>query len=96
MSSILADLVTDSKVTIETKTSDDDTIYVVKTPKGQFAVTGKGDGELIISSDIKTMSSAIGGRGDDDGKIAWFTDKHCKSNAEVASVIMELLIVISK
>lgn len=96
MNSILTDLVTDSKVTIETKTLDDDTIYVVKTSKGKFAITGKGDGSLIISSDIKTMSAAIGGRGDDDGKVAWFTDKHCKSNAEVASVIMELLIVISK
>ena len=87
---------TEAKISVETKIMGDDTLYFVKTKKGQFEATCKGDGTLLVTSNTKTMTSAIGGRGEDNGKDAWFTDEHCKTNSEVASSILELLITISK
>jgi len=89
---------TKSNISIELKsTSDnDDIIYIIKSKLGHFEVNCKGDGGLLVSSHIKTMSSAIGGRGEDDGKNAWFTDENCKSNSEAVHNILELLMTISK
>ncbi len=87
---------TESKISVETKLVGDDTVYTIKSKKGQFEVTGKGDGSILITSNAKTMSSAVGGRGEDDGINAWISDKHCRSNSETASIILELLMVISE
>ena len=87
---------TEAKISVETKLSGDDTIYTLKSKKGQFEVIGKGDGSLLISTSAKTMNSAIGGRGEDNGENAWITDKHCRSNSEAVSIVLELLMVISE
>ena len=87
---------TEAKISVDVKSVGDDTIYVVKSKKGQFEVTCKGDGSLLVTSTAKTMASAIGGRGEDNGKDAWFSDEHCKSNSETASNIIELLMAISE
>lgn len=87
---------TEAKISVETKMDGDDTIYTIKTKKGQFEVNCKGDGTLKVSSDAKTMFSAIGGIGEDDGKKAWFTDENCKTNAQAVSNILELFIKISE
>lgn len=90
-------LKTESKISIETNLIGDDIIYTIKTKKGQFEVVCKGDdGSLLITSNLETMEEAVGGRGDDDGNKAWFTDKHCRSNSEAASVVLELLMAISE
>jgi len=96
MKEIIENQKTEAKISVETRMMGDDTLYFVKTKKNQFEVTCKGDGSLLITTSAKTMNSAIGGRGEDNGKDAWFTDKHCKTNSEVASSILELLITISK
>lgn len=87
---------TEAKISIETRNMGEDILYVISTKKGRFEITCKGDNTLLITSSAETMSSAIGGRGEDDGEDAWVTDEHCKSKSEVAYSIMELLVTISK
>lgn len=87
---------TTGKISIETIALDDRTTYSVKGQKGSFEVTCKDDGTLLVTSSAPTMMLAIGGRGEDDKINAHFTDKHCKSNAEAISNILELLMVISE
>ena len=87
---------TQAKISVETKVSGDDTIYFVKSKKNKFEVICKEDGSFLINTSAKTLSSAVGGRGEDDGKDAYFTDKHCKNNSDIASTILELLVAISK
>lgn len=96
MNETLQNKKTESNISVEVKEIGDDTTYVVKSKKGQFEVTGKGDGSLLITTNAKTMSKAIGGRGDDDGVNAWVIDKHCRNKSEVGSIILELLMVISE
>ena len=96
MNDILQNKKTEANISVETKLVGDDTVYVIKSKKGQFEVTGKGDGSLLITSSKNIMSKAIGGRGDDNDTDAWITDKHCRSNSEVASIVLELLMVISE
>lgn len=85
-----------TSVKIKTKTVEDDVIYTVNTLNGEFQLTCKGDGTMLISSAAPIMSKAIGGRGDDNGVNAWFDDKHCKSKADSASVILELIMALSE
>lgn len=87
---------TESKISVQTKIMGDDTLYLVKSKKGSFEITCKGDGTLLVTSSAKTMASAIGGRGEDNNKDAWFTDKDCKTNSEAVSNIIELLMTISE
>lgn len=88
---------TESKISIETRTvSVDDTLYIIKTKKGQFEVMCKGDGTLLVTASAPLMNSAVGGRGEDDKKDAWFTDEHCKTNSEAVSNVLELFMAISK
>lgn len=87
---------TSGKVAIETIVLDDRTVYSVTGKKGSFEVTCNDDGTLLVTSTASTMLSAIGGRGEDDKKNAWFTDKNCKSHAEAVSNILELVMAISE
>jgi len=87
---------TEAKISIQTNMNGDDTHYHVQAKKGNFEVICKGDGTLTVKSSFKTMHSAIGGRGEDDGHNASFSDKDCKTQSEVASNILELLMVISE
>jgi len=96
MKEILENQKTEAKISVETRMVGDDTLYFVKTKKGQFEVTCKGDGTLLVTSNTKTMTSAIGGRGEDNKKDAWIADRHFKNNSEVASSVLELLMAISK
>lgn len=87
---------TETKISVETKMIGDDTFYFIKSKKGSFEIKCKGDGTLLVTSDAKTMESAIGGRGEDNKKDAWFTDKDCKTNSEAVSNVVELLMTISE
>jgi hypothetical protein len=96
MNETLENKTTESKISVETRNMGDDILYIIRSKKGQFEVTCKGDATMLITAPVKTMTSAVGGRGEDNGKDAWFSDEHCKSNSEVAHSILELLKVISE
>ena len=87
---------TQSKISIELKSDGDDTIYIIKSKKGQFEVMCKGDGTLLVTASAQLMNKAVGGRGEDNKKDAWFTEKHCKNQSEAVSNVLELFMAISK
>jgi len=96
MKEILENQKTEAKISVETIIGDEGVTYVVKSKKGSFTVNCEGDGFLKVTSDNKTMQKAVGGRGENDDKTAWFTSEHCTTESAAVSNVLELLITISK
>ena len=96
MKEILENQKTEAKISVETIVGDEGVTYVVKSKKGSFTVNCEGDGFFKVTSTNKTMQKAVGGRGENDDKEAWFTGEHCKTESAAVSNVLELLIAISK
>lgn len=96
MKEILENQKTEAKISVETTVDNEGVVYVIKSKKGSFTVSCEGDGFLKVTSDNKTMQKAVGGRGENDDKNAWFTSEHCTTDSAAVSNVLELLIAISK
>jgi len=81
---------------IDVQTNPTGILYSIKSKKGIITVECGDDKTVKVKGPKTIISGAIGGRGDEDEKEAWFQDKDVKSASEAVSNILEILRVLGK
>ena len=81
---------------IEVTTNSTGVSYSITTDKGTVTVECGDDHTLKVKGPKDLISKAIGGRGDEDEKDAWFQDKDFGSASEAVSNVLEILKVMTQ
>jgi len=80
---------------IKVTTNSTGVLYSIRTnpdsDEGMITIECGDDHTLKVKGPKEIMSKAIGGRGDEDEKEAWFQDKDVKSPSEAVSNVLEIL-----
>lgn len=81
-------------IVVETK--EHAVVYSITTDKGLVIVECGDDHTLKVKGPKDLIHKAIGGRGDEDEKNAWFEDKDFGSASEAVSNVLEILKVMTQ